>query len=47
MSLGGFMIMPWGSVYAINNLNVTKEQLPILFMIAGIATLLMMPLIGK
>lgn len=47
MSLGGFMIMPWGSVYAINNLHVTKEQLPILFMIAGVATLLMMPLIGK
>ena len=47
MSLGGFMIMPWGSVYAINNLHVTKEQLPILFMIAGIATLLMMPIIGK
>ena len=47
MSLGGFMIMPWGSVYAINNLNVTKEQLPVLFMIAGIATLLIMPVIGK
>lgn len=47
MSLGGFMIMPWGSVYAINNLHVTKEQLPVLFMIAGVATLLMMPLIGK
>jgi len=47
MSLGGFMIMPWGSVYAINNLHVTKEQLPILFMIAGIATLLIMPIIGK
>jgi len=47
MSLGGFMIMPWGSVYAINNLNVTKEQLPLLFMISGIATLLIMPLIGR
>ena len=47
MSLGGFMIMPWGSVYAINNLHVTQEQLPLLFMIAGVATLLMMPLIGK
>jgi predicted MFS family arabinose efflux permease len=47
MSLGGFMIMPWGSVYAINNLRVTEEQLPILFMISGIATLLIMPLIGK
>lgn len=47
MSLGGFMIMPWGSVYAINNLHITQEQLPLLFMIAGVATLLMMPLIGK
>ena len=47
MSLGGFMIMPWGSVYAINNLKVTEEQLPILFMISGISTLLIMPLIGK
>lgn len=47
MSLGGFMIMPWGSVYAINNLKVTEEQLPILFMISGIATLLIMPVIGK
>jgi predicted MFS family arabinose efflux permease len=47
MSLGGFMIMPWGSVYAINNLKVTEEQLPILFMISGVATLLMMPFIGK
>jgi predicted MFS family arabinose efflux permease len=47
MSLGGFMIMPWGSVYAINNLNVSEDQLPILFMISGIATLLIMPLIGK
>ncbi len=47
MSLGGFMIMPWGSVYAINNLRVTEEQLPILFMISGIATLLIMPFIGK
>jgi len=47
MSLGGFMIMPWGSVYAINNLKVTEGQLPILFMISGVATLLMMPFIGK
>lgn len=47
MSLGGFMIMPWGSVYAINNLKVTEAQLPLLFMISGIATLVIMPIIGK
>ena len=47
MSIGGFMIMPWGSVYAINNLNVTEVQLPLLFMISGVATLIIMPIIGK
>ncbi|MCX6276371.1 MAG: MFS transporter [Bacteroidetes bacterium] len=47
LSLGGFMMMPWGSVFAINNLGVTTHQLPILFMVAGISTLVIMPVIGK
>lgn len=47
LSLGGFMMMPWGSVFAINNLNITQEQLPILFMVSGISSLIIMPLIGK
>jgi len=32
LSLGGFMMMPWGSAFAVNNLHVSYEQLPILFM---------------
>jgi predicted MFS family arabinose efflux permease len=47
LSLGGFMMMPWGSAFAINNLNVTSQQLPILYMISGITALLIMPVIGK
>ena len=47
LSLGGFMMMPWGSAFAINNLGVTTHQLPILFMVAGISTLVIMPIIGK
>ena len=47
LSLGGFMMMPWGSAFAINNLHVTSGQLPILFMVAGVATLIIMPVIGK
>lgn len=47
LSLGGFMMMPWGSAFAINNLKITQEQLPLLFMVAGVATLVIMPLIGK
>jgi len=47
MSLGGFMMMPWGSVFAVNNLGVTNEQLPILFMVGGVSALIIMPLVGK
>ena len=47
LSVGGFMMMPFGSAFAINNLQITENQLPMLFMIAGIATLVVMPLIGK
>jgi predicted MFS family arabinose efflux permease len=39
--------MPWGSAFAINNLHVTQHQLPLLFMVAGISSLIIMPLIGK
>lgn len=47
LSIGGFMMMPFGSAFAINNLKVTQEELPIIFMIAGLSTLVIMPLIGK
>lgn len=47
LSLGGFLMMPWGSAFAINNLKITQDQLPLLFMIGGVSTLLIMPLIGK
>lgn len=47
LSLGGFMMMPWGSAFAINNLQITMQQLPFLFMVSGIASLIIMPLIGR
>jgi predicted MFS family arabinose efflux permease len=47
LSLGGFMMMPWGTAFAVNNLHLTNEQLVPLFMVAGISTLFIMPLIGK
>ena len=47
LSMGGFMMMPWGSAFAVNNLHVSYEQLPLLFMASGIAALIIMPLIGR
>jgi predicted MFS family arabinose efflux permease len=47
LSIGGFMMMPFGSAFAINNLGITQHQLPLLFMVAGLSTLVIMPLVGK
>jgi predicted MFS family arabinose efflux permease len=47
MSIGGFMMMPFGSAFAINNLQITQHQLPIIFMVSGIGTLIVMPLAGR
>jgi len=47
LSIGGFMMMPFGSAFAVNNLHVSQEHLFILFMVAGLSTLVVMPLIGK
>ncbi len=47
LSIGGYMMMPFGSAFAVNNLKVSHEQLPMLFMISGIASLIIMPIVGK
>jgi predicted MFS family arabinose efflux permease len=47
LSLGGFLMMPFGSAYAVNNLGVSQAQLPLIFMCTGIASLVIMPLVGR
>lgn len=47
LSVGGFMMMPFGTAFAVNNLHIAQEQLFILFMISGLASLVVMPMLGK
>lgn len=47
LSIGGFMMMPFGSAFAINNLGLTNHQLPMLFMVSGVSSLILMPIIGN
>ena len=47
LSVGGFMLMPFSSAYLINNIKITPHQLPMVFMFTGIASIIIMPLIGK
>ena len=41
------MMMHFGSAFAINNIKITQEQLPMLFMVSGCTSLIVMPLAGK
>jgi predicted MFS family arabinose efflux permease len=47
LSLGGFMIMPFGSAFAVNNLGLNNKDLSMLFMLSGLSSLIVMPLVGK
>jgi predicted MFS family arabinose efflux permease len=47
LATGGFMLMPFGAVFGINNLGLTNEQLPILYGVSGLFSLVTGPLIGK
>jgi len=47
LSLGNFMMMPWGSAYVINNLMITVQELPFIYMASGVCTLTIMPIVGK
>lgn len=47
LSTGGFMLMPFGAAFAVNNLGITLEQLPIIYLITGIVSMIGGPFIGK
>jgi predicted MFS family arabinose efflux permease len=47
LPLGGFMLMPFGSAYSVNNLGVDASELPIIFTATGIATVLVFPILGR
>lgn len=47
LSLGNFMMLPWGSAYVINNLKITVQELPFIYMASGVCTLTIMPIVGK
>jgi multidrug resistance protein len=46
MSLGGYLMMPWGSTYSVNNIGISQSDLPLMFMIVGLATFTIMPVVG-
>jgi len=47
LSIGGFMMMPFSTPFVINNLEISQQSLPLIYVITGIASMVIMPVIGK
>jgi predicted MFS family arabinose efflux permease len=47
LSIGGFMLMPFSTPFIINNVGVSQAQLPMIYVIMGICSMVTLPLIGK
>jgi len=47
LSVGGFMLQPFGSAYLVNNIHISQLELPMVFFFTGLSVLFIMPLIGK
>ncbi len=47
LSVGGFMLMPFMSVFMVNNLQLPLASLPFVYMITGVFSLVSGPLIGR
>lgn len=47
LSLGGYLLMPFSSAYTVHNLGIHVESLPTIYLLTGIASIFMGPLIGK
>ena len=47
LATGGFMLMPFGSTFTINNLGISFGQLPTIYLVTGLCTLVAGPFIGR
>ncbi|OMQ11869.1 MFS transporter [[Flexibacter] sp. ATCC 35103] len=47
LSVGGFMLQPFGSAFLVNNIKISQLELPMVFFFTGLSVLFIMPLIGK
>ncbi|QDK39314.1 MFS transporter [Bdellovibrio sp. NC01] len=47
LSIGGFMLLPFGSAFTVNNLGIALEKLPMIYLITGCFSILIGPLVGR
>lgn len=47
LATGGFMLMPFGSAFLVNNVGIDLEHIPTIYLVTGLSTVFAGPLIGR
>ena len=47
LATGGYMMMPFGSAFSVNNIGIKLDQLPLMYMVTGVFSFGVTPLAGK
>jgi predicted MFS family arabinose efflux permease len=47
LTTGGYMLMPFGSAFTVNNLGIDIASLPTVYLLTGLCTIITGPLIGR
>ncbi|HEY0909251.1 MAG TPA: MFS transporter [Bradyrhizobium sp.] len=47
LATGGFMLMPFGSAYTVNNLGIDLVHLPTIYLVSGLFSIFIGPLVGR
>jgi predicted MFS family arabinose efflux permease len=47
MPTGGYMLMPFGTAYIVNNVGLAFSVLPMIYLITGVSSIFVGPLVGK
>jgi predicted MFS family arabinose efflux permease len=47
LATGGFMLMPFSSAFTVNNLGISLASLPTVYLVTGLATIFVGPLVGR
>ena len=47
LATGGYMLMPFGSAYTVNNLGIDIVHLPTIYLVSGLFSIVIGPLVGR
>lgn len=47
LSIGGYMLMPFGSAFTVHNMGIDLSKLPMIYLVTGLAAIFIGPLVGR